>query len=143
MNKKNAFTLPEVLVSLGILVVGIVLALTTSVVAFRGNERSRELAAATMVMESFLEQFGSLPYDSPTFSDDGDSLDLDDLSTPDHLTTVKLGDKEFNVIWNVADGFGLDSLGNLIPSPSLKTIRIYVLWGNHQLTLTTLKSSEG
>jgi len=143
MNKSNGFTLPEVLVSLGILTVGIVLALTTSVVAFRGNERSRDLVNAQMIMESFLEEFGMLPYDHSTFSDDGDSLDLGDTDDPDHSTTITCGNKEFTVLWNVVENHGLDSLGNLIRVPSLKTISVFVIWDNHQISVTTLKSREG
>lgn len=142
MSKTNAFTLLEVLVSLAILTVGILLALTTSVVAFKGNKRSRSLVNAQMVMESFLEEFGMLPYDYLYFEDDGDSLDLNDTENPDHSTSITFGKKEYDVLWNIADGFGLDSTGNLVAFPSLKTIRIFVVWGNHRISVTTLKSRE-
>lgn len=143
MRTDRGFTLTEVLVALGILTIGIFLALSTSVVSMKGNKRSGVLLEGQLVLESFLEEFGSLPYNHPYFVDDGDPQDLNDTLNPDHMTDVRLGGKDFQVLWNVVEGYAPDSLGNLISAPRIKTVKLFVKWDDKELSFVTLKLMEG
>ncbi len=118
----KGFTLVEVMVALTILVIGIIFAVAIGTQATRLNRITQKGLNAQSAASQVYELLSAVPFSSQSLLDDGDVNDLDDITEPDHVDSVKIGATWYPVVWNVAD----NRLGNEF-RVGYKTIRIIVL----------------
>jgi prepilin-type N-terminal cleavage/methylation domain-containing protein len=136
---RKGFTMLEVMVAFTILTVFVLATVPVLTYLIRGNVRNKSLGQARTVAERFSEQLRIQNYDSPLITDDGDTLDLNNIATPDHRDSVDLDDQRFFVLWNVFDNH---------PNASMKTINVIVRWRSdsdvrwHQISTICLKSAS-
>ena len=119
---RSGFSLVEVMVALTILVLGIIVAVSIGTQASKLNRMTEKGLAAQSAASQVYELLSAMPYNAPALADDGDVNDLDDLSEPDHSDSVKVGNRWYPVVWNIAD----NRLGDQIKA-GYKTIKIHVL----------------
>ena len=85
---KKGFTIIEVLVAFLIMAVGFMGMLYLSLFAVKANQASQGMGKARFIAEQRSEELRSLDYRHEFLIDDGDTLDLDDIITPDFADTL-------------------------------------------------------
>ena len=137
--EREGFTLVEIMVALTILMLGIIVAVTIGTQASKLNRMTQKGLEAQSAASQLYELLSAAPYNDPRLTDDGDVNDLNDIANPDHSDSVRVGNKWYPVIWNVAD----NRLGDQIKS-GYKTIKIHVLDpGNHSNDLYSITLIRG
>jgi len=123
MGLEKGYTLIEVVVSLGLLTIGLLGVLLFGIIGIKGNLYSKELSLANELAEKKMEMLLSLGYENPLLEDsDGDGeegLSDTDSSDVDHFDEENPLYGKFYVFWNVAENF---------PEQGMKTLRVFVRW---------------
>ncbi len=115
----RGFTLVEVLIAFTLLTIGVMAITPVLVFLTHSNMHSKRSSQARLVASEFAERFRAIDYTDPLLSDDGDTLDLANITAPDHLDTIDTDSERFFVFWNIAEN---------IPITGIKTINIIVRW---------------
>ncbi len=136
MANRQGFTIIEVLVAVFLLSIALAVPLTE--VFVRTNLQVRHMQIALAQEKDLLEHIRSLNYNSPYLVDDGDTTDLDDKTTPDYFVgSANIKGIKVTRFYNVA---------NDVPSPGLKTIKVFIVWEDrrtkktHELSAITIKN---
>ncbi len=130
MIKKNhrGFTLVEILVAMMILSVGILAVSQLTIMGMKSHSTTRLKVYARTTMDTFFETLNALPANhADLVNGDGPAPDLDDIVTPDHMTTVQdqsTDNIQYQIVWNIQDD---------IPDNRFRTIRIHVMWGRSRI----------
>jgi type IV pilus assembly protein PilV len=130
--KSHGFTLVEVLVALTILIIGILGTLMLEVSSMKGNTSSRNMQAAIVLAEDFLEQTRNTSYTSIILNNGNHTNS--ELGTTNPIDVQGNGGGIYSRTWSVV---------NDAPLINLKTITVTVGWTNklvsHSVALTTVK----
>lgn len=133
---KNGFSILEVMVAFLIMAIGFMGMLYLALFAIKANAMGQKMGNARFIAEQRAENLRSLDYRHPLLIDDGDTLDLDDLTTPDYSDSLDQNGMRYDIAWNIAEN---------IPENGIKTIRIHVLWEEENrdkhFEFTTFKGS--
>lgn len=132
------FTLVEVLVAISILSIGILTVSQMTVMGIRVNTVVNQRMYARVVMARVFENLNTLPSTHAWLFDTDGTQNLTvplDSSGADHFTRVTDPNAPYSYMtwWRVADD---------IPETDMKTIRIWVVWGqtmNHNISTDLIK----
>ncbi len=116
-NKRNGFSLIELVVALSILTIGLLGVIPLAIATIKLNNVQNQMLNAKYLAERYSERFKSLSFDVPDLANDGDNNDLADTLNPDHREVQTLDNIQYTIMWNVADN-----------ADGTKTIRIIVRW---------------
>ncbi|MGB3340401.1 MAG: prepilin-type N-terminal cleavage/methylation domain-containing protein [bacterium] len=127
-SKCHGFTLVEILVAVIILSVGILAVSQMTVMGIKVNTVVNQRMYARVVMAQVFENLNNLPSNHAWLTDAGDPnlnagvFPTVDSFAADHFNRVSDQNALYSylTIWNVTDD---------LPEPSMKTIRIWVIWG--------------
>jgi type II secretory pathway pseudopilin PulG len=127
----------EVMIALVIMAIGLLGTILLETTTVTGNAYSRELQAATILAEDFLEQVKSMDYNNPDLSglpadNPHQNAELNGIANPIDESGNNGG--FYNRSWQVSDPG---------PIPNTKTVRVTVSWTikgtNHSVALSTVK----
>ncbi len=121
-NKKNGFTLIEIMIAITVLAIGILGIAKMQLSAVKGNSYANGLTEATAFAQNKIEELAALAYDDGNLNDDdGDGISgIDDTGSPDGSQQVSGATNiQYDIFWNIA----VDE-----PAVNAKHIRVYVLW---------------
>jgi type IV pilus assembly protein PilV len=139
VNRRQGFTLIEVLIALVILTVGLLAAAKMQISAIQGNYFSSNTSTALSLAEQKMEDLLGRAYSDAAVADTqaGNNGNLTSLVTKDHEENNVdeegvVGGGIYHRVWNVADD---------TPISNTKTITILVGWGNdrHRVTVSCIK----
>lgn len=151
---QNGFTLIEVLVALVVLLFGVLGWIAFTWMTTKGTTYSREVNRATFLVQSKIEELKQLAMTDNQLKDDGNTTDLENILTPDHIdrdpntvnstqTNLPINSEEqtgqkdsiYYRMWNIAADR---------PAQGLRTVAVIVRWRSlldsqtHQVMLKTI-----
>ncbi len=144
--KESGFTYTEILVALIIVVIGFILVFNMSIIAVSTGNLNKEVLSAKELASTVLDSIQELPFNDPLLTDDGDTTDLGDISTPDHIYQLtgrdddrdgRIDEEIFNRIDDDNDGLIDEDLkvfsvvinvANNQPLVDTKTVSVIVYW---------------